>query len=150
MYSYEEVFGVARQLKLSASDAEQLFKRMVFNVVARNHDDHAKNIAFLLGVQQDGQRRWQLAPAYDLAYSYKPGSPWVNSHWMTLNGKRDDFTRSDFYTFQQLSPLFTKKMIDRTLDETIQHLATWPQLAKAHGVPQALAHTVSQNLRLFL
>ena len=90
-FSYAELFAVLRQLKLSAVDAEQLFRRMVFNIVARNHDDHAKNFGFMLRGD-----KWGLAPAYDLAYSYKPGSKWVNSHWMSLNGKRDDFVRADF------------------------------------------------------
>jgi len=145
-YSYAELFGVARQLKLSARDAEQLFKRMVFNVIARNHDDHAKNVAFMLNEQHE----WQLAPAYDLAYSYKPGSFWVNSHWMTLNGKRDHFTRRDFYSFEKISPLFRKDKIDRILDETIAHVATWPTLAREHDVPQTLIDVVAANLRLSL
>jgi serine/threonine-protein kinase HipA len=143
-YSYEEVFGVARKLRLSAIDAEQLFRRMVFNVIARNHDDHAKNFSFML----DAQHQWQLAPAYDVAYSYKLGSQWVNSHWITLNGKRDHFIRDDFYSFTKLSPLFSKAKIDSILDEVISHVATWPQLAKEHGVPKVLLNTVSENLRL--
>src|SRR5690606_19280388 len=110
-FSYAEVFGIARQLRLSANEAEQLFKRMVFNVVARNHDDHSKNFAFIMDDTQG--YKWSLAPAYDLAYSYKPGSKWVNSHWMSLNGKRDDFTRDDFYSLEKLSPLFTRRKIDR-------------------------------------
>lgn len=143
-YSYEETFSLARQLRLSAKDAEQLFRRMVFNVVARNHDDHAKNTAFLL----DAQHQWQLAPAYDLAYSYKPGSQWVNSHWMTLNGKRDDFIRDDFYSFEKLSPLFSRAKIDAIIDETISHVSAWPTLAKEQGVPSGLLKTVNNHLRL--
>ena len=145
-YSYAELFGVARQLKLTTSDAEQLFKRMVFNVIARNHDDHAKNVAFML----NEQHQWQLAPAYDLAYSYKPGSSWVNSHWMTLNGKRDHFTRRDFYSFEKISPLFSKGKVDRILDETIAHVATWSTLAREHDVPKNLIDVVAANLRLSL
>src|SRR5690606_3744274 len=89
-FSYAELFAVARQLKLNAHEAEQLLRRMIFNIVARNHDDHAKNFAFLYQ-----NNRWQLAPAYDVAYSYKPGSKWVNQHWMQLNGKREDVTRAE-------------------------------------------------------
>ncbi len=92
--------------------------------------------------------RWQLAPAYDLVYSYKPGSKWVNSHWMSINGKRDNFTREDFYSFEKLSPLFTKKMIDTTLDETIERASQWAILAAENRVPKALIKTVSDNLRL--
>ncbi|MDZ4179143.1 MAG: type II toxin-antitoxin system HipA family toxin [Coriobacteriia bacterium] len=143
-YSYAELFATARELGLGAEDALQLFRRMVFNIVARNHDDHSKNISFVL--DEDGP--WRLAPAYDLAYSYKPGSPWVASHWMTLNGKRDDFTREDFYAVQRLSPLFTKRRIDEVIDETVEHVSRWDVLAAEHGVPNELRQTVGRNLRL--
>ena len=143
-YSYAELFATARELGLGAEDAMQLFRRMVFNIVARNHDDHSKNISFML----DGEGPWRLAPAYDLAYSYKPGSPWVSSHWMALNGKRDDFTREDFYSVQRLSPLFTKRRIDEVVDETVEHVSRWDVLAAEHGVPKELRETVGRNLRL--
>ncbi|MDF7629011.1 type II toxin-antitoxin system HipA family toxin [Erwiniaceae bacterium L1_55_4] len=142
-FSYAELFSVARQLKLPARDAEQLIKRMIFNVVARNHDDHAKNFAFMLK-----DNKWQLAPAYDLAYSYKPGSKWVNSHWMTLNGKREDFTRNDFYALEKISPLFSKRNLDRVIDETVEAVAQWPILARDQEVPNSLIAEVSNNLRL--
>ncbi|EJV9310253.1 type II toxin-antitoxin system HipA family toxin [Vibrio vulnificus] len=142
-FSYAELFGIARQLKLSAVDAEQLFKRMTFNIIARNHDDHSKNFAFML--KKD---RWSLAPAYDLAYSYKPGSKWVNSHWMSLNGKRDNFTRSDFYSLEKLSPIFNKRKIDDIIDSTIEHVSTWRQLAEEWDVPKTLINEIQENLRL--
>lgn len=142
-FSYAELFGVARQIGLSAKEAGQLFKRMVFNIVARNHDDHSKNVAFLLI-----DKKWALAPAYDLAYSYKPGSKWVNSHWMSLNGKRDDFTRADFYSLEKISPLFTRKWIDTTLDNTIEQVSHWREYATAASVPAGLVHEVESNLRL--
>lgn len=142
-FSYAELFSVARQLKLPARDAEQLIKRMIFNVVARNHDDHAKNFAFMLK-----DNKWQLAPAYDLAYSCKPGSKWVNSHWMTLNGKREDFTRNDFYALEKISPLFSKRNLDRVIDETVEAVAQWPLLARDQEVPNSLIAEVSNNLRL--
>lgn len=143
-YSYAELFATARELGLGAEDAMQLFRRMVFNIVARNHDDHSKNVSFML----DREGRWRLAPAYDLAYSYKPGSPWVASHWMTLNGKRDGFTREDFHTLQRLSPRFTKRKIDEVVDDTIEHVSRWDDLAAEHGVPSELRETVGRNLRL--
>ena len=143
-FSYAELFSIARQLKLSPDDAMQIFKRMVFNVVARNHDDHSKNIGFML----DDKNQWKLAPAYDLAYSYKPGSPWVNSHWMTLNGKQDNFNREDFYSFRKLSPLFTKRKIDLVIEETTEHFSTWNSLAAEYGVPRALLKLIDSNLRL--
>lgn len=142
-FSYAELFGIARQLKLSAVEAEQLFKRMTFNIIARNHDDHSKNFAFIL--KKD---KWSLAPAYDLAYSYKPGSKWVNSHWMSLNGKRDNFTRSDFYSLEKLSPVFNKKKIDDIIDATIEHVSTWRMLAEEWDVPKTLIDEIQENLRL--
>ncbi|GGW87380.1 type II toxin-antitoxin system HipA family toxin [Alteromonas halophila] len=142
-FSYEELFHVARQLKLSRHEAEQLIRRMCFNIVARNHDDHAKNVAFML----DG-KKWKLAPAYDVAYSYKPGSKWVNCHWMSLNGKRDDFTRRDFHQLGHFGKIFSPDQIDAILDETIEQVSQWRTLAEAQEVPAALIDEVEANLRL--
>lgn len=142
-YSYAELLGVARQLKLDRSAAEQLLRRMCFNIVARNHDDHSKNFGFMLK-----GKKWQLAPAYDVAYSYKPGSKWVNSHWMTLNGKRDGFTRQDFYSLERLGGVFSKANVDQILSETIEHVSKWNELAKANDVPASLIEVVGANLRL--
>ena len=142
-FSYAELFGIARQLKLSAIEAEQLLKRMIFNIVARNHDDHSKNFAFIL--KND---KWSLAPAYDLAYSYKPGSKWVNSHWMSLNGKRDNFTRSDFYSLEKLSPIFNRRKINDIIDNTVEHVSTWRQLAQEWDLPKTLMDEIQENLRL--
>ncbi|MXY90847.1 MAG: type II toxin-antitoxin system HipA family toxin [Gammaproteobacteria bacterium] len=144
-YSYAELFGIARRLGLAAPSAEQLLRRMVFNIVARNHDDHSKNFSFLL---RDGG--WELAPAYDLAYSYKPESKWTNSHWMTMSGKRDGFVREDFHAMEKLSPLFTRANVNRIIDETIAQVSQWRRLAVEHEVPAALIEIVESNLRLDL
>ena len=144
-FSYEELFGICRELRLTAIEAEQLFKRMVFNIISRNHDDHSKNFAFLLTGS-----KWSLSPAYDLAYSYRPGSKWVNSHWMSLNGKRDDFTRQDFYSLEKLSPLFTRKKIDNMINKTIDHVSTWRRLAKEQGISASFIDRVESNFRLYL
>lgn len=145
-YSYAELLTVARRLKLERTAAQQIFKRMVFNVVARNHDDHSKNFAFML----DQNNHWQLSPAYDLAYSYKAGSPWVNSHWMSINGKRDNFSRSDFYSFEKVSPIFNRRFIDNVLDQTIEQVSQWPKLAADNAVPGPLRVKIAKNLRLNL
>ena len=144
LYSYAELFTIARELKLSSDDAMQIFKRMVFNIVARNHDDHSKNFGFML----DDQYHWQLAPAYDLVYSYKPKSYWVGSHWMKLNGKRDNFTREDFYSLGKLSSLFSKHKIDQIIDETTEHVSKWNGLAAENCVPHSLIELIGSNLRL--
>lgn len=142
-FSYAELFAVARQMKLSATDAEQLLRRMIFNIVARNHDDHSKNFAFILNAN-----KWSLAPAYDLAYSYKPGSKWVNSHWMSLNGKRENFTREDLYSLEKLSPLFARSKINAIIGETVAHVGQWRELATQTAVPKSLIDEVESNLRL--
>ena len=118
---------------------------MVFNLVARNHDDHSKNVAFVYR-----NRQWALAPAYDLAYSYKPGSAWVNSHWMSLNGKRDHFSRADIYSLEKLSPLFSRKMLDQIVNETVANVSLWHTLAYEFGVPRTLINEIERNLRLNL
>ena len=144
-FSYAELFGVARKLKLPASAAEQLFRRLVFNIVARNHDDHAKNFAFLLD-----KGKWSLAPAYDVVYSFKPGNKWIDKHWMSLNGKRDDFTREDFYSLESVSPLFSRSKIDKIIDETTEHVSQWEALARKEGLPRQFIAKVQENLRLDL
>lgn len=144
-YSYEEILQLMRRLGLGADDAAQLFRRMVFNVVARNHDDHTKNFAFLL---DPDSHAWQLAPAYDIAYSYKPGSHWVNSHATTINGKRDGFCRADFHAFSKLSKLFTPAWIDGVIAQTVDVLAQWPVLARRNAVPDSIIGMVTPNLRL--
>ena len=147
IFSYAELFAVARQLRLPAKEAEQLFRRMTFNIISRNHDDHSKNFSFKLNALTN---KWQLAPAYDLAYSYKPGSKWVNSHWMSLNGKRDDFSREDFHSLEKLSPLFTREKINHIIDETIEQVSQWRKLAKKNEVPLSLIDEVESNLRINL
>ena len=142
-FSYEEIFNVNRHLRLTAAEAEQLFRRMVFNVVSRNHDDHSKNFGYMLVDNQ-----WKLAPAYDLAYSYKPNSFWVDQHWMTLNGKRDNFEMADFLSFEKLSPIFNEQRIRQILEEVIEAVSSWTSLAVQSNVPKVLIERVEQNLRL--
>ncbi|WP_133408286.1 type II toxin-antitoxin system HipA family toxin [Parashewanella tropica] len=144
-FSYNELFDIAKKLELSYVELEQLLRRMIFNIVARNHDDHSKNFAFMLN-----NNKWALAPAYDLAYSYKPNSIWVNSHWMSLNGKRDRFNRADFYSIEKLIPVFDKTKIDCIIDETIEHVSCWRQLAKEWEVPNELTAEINSNLRLYI
>lgn len=91
-YSYEQALLVIRQLRLPMASVEEQFRRMVFNVVARNQDDHVKNVAFLMNQQGE----WALAPAFDVTYSYNPSGSWTATHQMTVNGKRDEFTQEDF------------------------------------------------------
>lgn len=91
-YSYEQALQVVRRLGLPMATTQEQFRRMVFNIVARNQDDHVKNIAFLM----DRSGNWSLSPAFDLTYSYQPSGKWTSSHQMTMNGKRSGFTLADF------------------------------------------------------
>ena len=140
-YSYEEAFSVMRELGLPASDAEQFFRRMVFNVVARNQDDHCKNFAFLM----DGEGEWFLAPAYDVAWSYKPGSEWVETHQMTINGKRDNFVRDDLLAVIGRVRSFNPSQI---VDEVIETVRKWDEYAAKAGVPQEMADEIGSTHRL--
>lgn len=141
-YSYEQLFSLMRSMRLSRAQALELYRRMVFNIVARNHDDHTKNFGFILNEQY----RWELAPAFDMAYSYKPGSKWLNSHQMSLNGKRDDFTRKDL-----LAPAGKfKKEASQIIDEIIEIVSQWSKYAKEAGVSPDFAREIQSTHELGL
>jgi len=143
-YSYEQLLSIARQLKLPRKDAIEIYRRMVFNVIARNHDDHAKNFGFLLA---SANSDWRLSPAFDLAYSYKKDSPWVNAHQMSLNAKRDNFTREDLLTVGTLIGNF-KKESNNIIDEIISVVNDWQKYANQAEVFNALSDEIGQNHRL--
>ena len=110
---------------------EQQFRRMAFNVVARNQDDHVKNIAFLM----DRGGAWSLSPAYDVTYAYKPNRRWTRVHQMTLNGKRDDFEREDFVRCAEVASM-KRGRAATILDEVSTVVAEWPRFAEAEGVDE--------------
>ena len=145
-YSYEQLLSVARQLKLPRKDAVEIYRRMVFNVVARNHDDHTKNTGFVL---KTADSKWRLSPAFDLAYSYKKDSPWVESHQMSLNGKRDNFSRDDLLAVGALLSNF-KKESSQIIDEVISVVEKWDDYANKAGVFDALQNEIKKNHRLVL
>ncbi len=142
-YSYEQLFSVARQLRLSRAEAVEIYRRMVFNIVARNHDDHTKNTGFLLAGPRE---QWQLAPAFDIAYSYKPGSPWVNSHQISLNGKRDNFVRDDLIQAASLISNF-KKEAKQIIEQILSVVSAWDTYAAKSEVSENFTNTIKQNLR---
>lgn len=143
-YSYEQLLSVARQLKLPRQDAIEIYRRMVFNVIARNHDDHTKNTAFLLASIDSP---WQLAPAFDIAYSYKKDSPWVNAHQMSLNGKRDGFSREDLLAVGSLIGNF-KKQSQQIIDQVLSVVSQWYIYAGKAEVFEPFAIEIKQNHRL--
>jgi serine/threonine-protein kinase HipA len=144
-HSYEQALLVIRRLGLPMATVEQQFRRMVFNVVARNQDDHVKNIAFLMG--RDG--RWALSPAFDLTYAYRPGSEWTGQHQMSINGKRDGFTREDLRLCAR-SALMKRGRADRILEDVLSAVARWPAFAADVGVPSAQAEAIAHAHRLRL
>ena len=140
-YSYEQAFQVMRKLHLSYRDFEQLFKRMVFNIVARNQDDHTKNISFLL---KEGEH-WVLAPAYDMTYSFNPQGSWTSQHQMTMNGKADNFTEDDFIRVAHLIGIKDWKDI---LKNTIDIVKNWSDFAKQAGVSETQINKMSKCHRV--
>lgn len=145
IYAYEQAIRLMRRLGLDARATEQFYRRMVFNVVARNQDDHVKNIAFLL--DKDGQ--WRLSPAYDLTWSYKPGNQWLEAHQMTINGKRDDFVADDLFAVARAAGL--KRGRDRKiLDEVTEVVRDWATFADEAGVDEQLRDAAAASHRLSL
>ena len=123
-YAYEQALLTIRQLKLPMAAVEEQFRRMVFNIVARNQDDHVKNIAFLM----DKQGEWSLAPAFDVTYSYNPSGSWTATHQMTLNAKRDGFTLADFEACAKAA-LMKRGRAGTIIKEVQAVVARWPEFA---------------------
>jgi serine/threonine-protein kinase HipA len=142
-YSYEQALQVIRQLGLPMAATEQQFRRMVFNIVGRNQDDHVKNIAFLM----DKVGRWSLAPAFDVTYSYNPHGSWTARHQMTLNGKRDDFTLEDFRACEHTAGM-KRGRAATILAEVLEIVARWPEYAERAGVPADWQRQIQAAMRL--
>jgi serine/threonine-protein kinase HipA len=123
-YSYEQALLTIRQLKLPMAAVEEQFRRMVFNIVARNQDDHVKNIAFLMNQQGE----WSLAPAFDVTYSYNPSGSWTATHQMTLNGKRDGFALADFEACAKAA-LMKRGRAATIIEEVREAVKHWPEFA---------------------
>ncbi len=144
-YSYEQVLSLIRRLGLGVPVAEQQFRRMVFNVVARNQDDHVKNIAFLM--DRDGA--WSLAPAYDVIWAWKPGNPWLDSHQMSINGKRDGFSVADLRAVARVAGL-ARGRADVILEQVSEVVAGWRTVAAEIGVEAQMAEAIARSHRLVL
>ena len=118
---------------------EEQFRRMAFNIVARNQDDHVKNIAFLM----DKSGAWSLSPAYDMTYSYNPSGAWTSTHQMTLNGKRDGFELGDFRACAKTA--FMKRgRAKRILKEVREVVSDWKRFAKEAGVDKNVAEEIGK------
>jgi serine/threonine-protein kinase HipA len=144
-YSYEQVLLLIRRLGLGTRVVEQQFRRMVFNVVARNQDDHVKNIAFLM----DRRGAWSLAPAYDVIWAWKPGNLWLDSHQMSINGKRTGFTVADLRDVAGLAGL-KRGRAEAILAEVAAVVTSWTELADEVGVDEQMAEQIARSHRLTL
>ena len=129
-YSYEQALRIIDRLGLGKDAAEEQFRRMAFNIVARNQDDHVKNIAFLM----DRAGRWGLSPAFDVTYSYNPQGRWTGAHQMTLNGKRDDFEVDDFVACARNASL-KRGRATAILHDVQRAVSRWREFAEGAGVP---------------
>ena len=144
-YSYEQALLLMRRLGLGAAAVEQQFRRMVFNVVARNQDDHVKNIAFLM----DRAGAWSLAPAYDVTLAWKPGNLWLDSHQMSINGKRDGFTVADVRAAARVAGL-KRGRAEAVLAEVGDAVQGWRAIAAEVGIAEEMAEAIARSHRLAL
>jgi serine/threonine-protein kinase HipA len=138
-YSYEQLFQTMRMLKMSYPDAIQMFRRMVFNVMATNYDDHTKNFSFRL--KQNGS--WELSPAYDICYSYDPKNVWVSQHTLSINGKHKDINESDLMKIAQDNNI---KKAMKIITEIKTVVCNWKQYATEAKVPIKLRDTIENTL----
>ena len=142
-YSYEQAFNVMRALRLPYSQAQEMYRRMVFNVVIRNQDDHTKNISFLM----DRHGKWSLSPAYDMGYAYNPNGGWTSQHQMSVNGKFDNITRTDLLEFAKRNNI---KDAAEIIDCIAEVSSRWPIIARECEVPKLMIDAIIPNLRLGL
>lgn len=144
-YSYEQAIMTIRDLGLGMDVVEQQYKRAVFNVVARNQDDHVKNISFLMG--RSGT--WRLSPAYDVAYSYNPSGSWTRDHQMSLAGKRNDFTHGDLMVFASNVGLKSNRA-NQAIEEIVSAVAQWHEFAERAGVEHSDVSRIEKTFRMNL
>ena len=141
-YSYEQALLVIRQLRLPIEAVEEQFRRMVFNIIARNQDDHVKNIAFLM----DKAGSWSLSPAFDVTYSFNPSGDWTATHQMTVNGKRDGFTMADLRACAKTAGMKRTRPADIAAGVQAA-VARWPEFAALAGVPETWWREIQQHHR---
>lgn len=138
-YSYEQLFQTMRILRLPYPQAEQMYRRMVFNVLAKNCDDHTKNFAFRLKKDQ----RWEITPAYDVCHAFKSEHRWVSEHALSINGKRTDITKDDLV---MVAKSMNIKRADAVIDEISKKVATWDAYAEITKVSSELKNAIKETL----
>jgi len=142
-YSYEQAFQTIKKLDIGMEAVEQQFRRMVFNIIARNQDDHVKNIAFLM----DKRGQWSLSPAFDVTYSYSPSGAWTASHQMSMNGKRDGFLMEDFTACEKLVGM-KRGRGKAIVKEIMEVVSGWRDYADDVGVNAEQRDKIQHALRL--
>ena len=138
-FAYEQLFETMRALGLPYPQAEQLFRRMVLNVLARNCDDHTKNFAFLM--TDDG--KWRLSPAFDVCHSYRPGSTWVSRQSLSVNGKRHNITRDDFLSVAKQMNI---KKAPAIVSDINRIVSNWHEFAEETKVSPELRESIYKTL----
>src|SRR6056297_753589 len=138
-YSYEQLFQTMRELRLTYPEAEQMFRRIVFNVLSRNCDDHTKNFSFRLKKDHE----WELAPAYDVCHSYRPDSEWVSQHALSINGKRTGITRNDLLV---LAESVNIKKADQIIQQINSVVNRWTEYADSAKVRPTLRDAIATTL----
>ena len=138
-YSYEQLFQTMRLLHLTYPNAEQMFRRMVFNVLATNCDDHTKNFSFRLKKDE----KWELAPAYDVCYSYDPTNIWVSQQTLSINGKRKGITKNDLMTIAKSNTIKKGEKIIESINAVVKN---WNDFAFNAIVRDDLRQTIQRNL----
>jgi serine/threonine-protein kinase HipA len=138
LYSYEQLFETMRILSLPYPQAEQLYRRMVFNVMARNCDDHTKNFAFII----DKKGNWSLSPAYDVCHAYRPGSEWVNQHALSINGKRKNIVKSDLL---EVAKRMNVKKAETIIKQIGNVVSGWNQYANKVKVDKKLKEAIEKK-----
>jgi len=138
-YNYEQEFQTMRSLRLNYPEAEEMFRRMVFNVMATNYDDHTKNFSFLLKKNE----KWQLAPAFDLCFAFDPTNHWVNKQTLSVNGKRLGITADDLMTIAQDNNIKKGRKIIKEINAIV---IFWAKYAKKADVGKELWHRIQNNL----
>jgi serine/threonine-protein kinase HipA len=144
-HSYEQALTVIRRLGLPMDAVEEQFRRMVFNVIARNQDDHVKNIAFLM----DKSGKWSLSPAFDVMYAYNPSGAWTASHQMSLAGKREGFTLDDFKAVAETASM-QRGRAEAIAIEVTRAVSRWREFAAAAGVVPRQIEMIADVHRLDL
>ena len=140
-YGYEQALMIMRKMRISRKEQLELYRRMVFNVIARNQDDHTKNIAFLMNQQGE----WSLSPAFDMTYSYNPRGEWTHRHQMSINNKRDQINREDLLAVAHVSDL---KYANKVIDEVQTAVQNWPNYANEAQLDKKRVEAIKKQHRI--